>query len=305
MSLVSRGWCGLLLLGVVAGCGPNLPVNLAPNLKRAEAIRAEIDTGGAAAATAGPVLVEPTGWATLTGTIKLVGAPPAEDPLKVTQDLGTCAPGGMAPIAGTIQVGPDSGLANVLLFLTTNTPADDPKWEHESYAANKEAVLERPFDQKACLFLDRIFPARATQTIVVKNSDNVGHNANIQPKSGAKPENFTIPGGQSVNYKPGGATNDPFPVSCSIHPWMKAWMISRPNPYFAVSDKSGTFKIENLPAAAGLKLEFRGWHERSGYIEKVTLDGAPVTWKKGRFEIELEPGSTKNLEITIDASELQ
>lgn len=294
-----------MLLAVAAGCGPQLPVNLAPNMKRAELIRAEIDTGGSAAAAAGPALVEPTGWATLTGTIKLVGAAPAEDPLKVTQDLGTCAPGGKAPVAGTVQVGADGALANVLLFLTTSTPADDPKWEHPDYAANKEATVAHPFDQKNCLFLERIFPARATQTIIVKNSDNVGHNANIQPKSGAKPENFTIPGGQSVNYTPGGATNDPFPVSCSIHPWMKAWMITRPNPYFAVSDKTGAFKIDNLPAAPGLKLEFRGWHERAGYLQKVTVDGQPVTWKKGRFELELEPGATKNLEITIDATALQ
>ncbi len=294
----------MMLLAVAAGCGPQLPVNLAPNLKRAELIRAEIDTGGASTA-AGPVLVEPTGWASLTGTVKLVGAPVAEDPLKVTQDLGTCAPGGKAPVAGTVQVGGDGGLANVLFFLTTATPTDDPKWEHPDFAESKEAVLPRPFDQKACLFLDRIYPMRATQTVVVKNSDNVGHNANIQPKSGAKPENFTIPGGQSVNYKPGGATNDPFPVSCSIHPWMKSWMMSRPNPYFGVSDSSGTFKIANLPAAPGLKLEFRGWHERPGYLQKVTVDGQAVTWKKGRFEIELEPGATKNLEITIDATELK
>lgn len=305
MSVRSRGWCVLLAVTMIAGCGPKLPVNLGPNLKHAERIRAEIDTGATATAAAGPVLVEPTGWATLTGTIKVVGAPPAEEPLKVTQDLGTCAPGGMAPVAGTVQVAADGGLANFLVFLTTNTPADDPKWEHPDYTENKEATLTRPFDQKSCLFLDRIFPMRASQTVIVKNSDNVGHNANIQPKSGAKPENFTIPGAQSVNYKPGGATNDPFPVSCSIHPWMKAWMISRPNPYFAVSDKTGAFKIENLPAAPGLKLEFRGWHERPGYLQKVTVDGQAVTWKKGRFEVELEPGSTKNLEITIDASTLQ
>jgi predicted small lipoprotein YifL len=293
------------LLLPLAGCGSKLPINLPPNMERADLIRAQLDTGGAAAAT-GPVLVEPQGWATLTGTFKVIGTPPAEEPLKPTSDLGVCSPGGKAPVAGTVQVGGDGGLANVLVFLTTTAPADaGDKWEHPDYATDKEASVSHPFDQKNCLFLSRIFPMRSTQTIMVKNSDSVGHNANIQPKSGAKPENLLIPGGQSLPYKPGGFTDAPFPVACSIHPWMKAWMISRPNPYFAVSDSSGAFKIANLPAAAGLKLEFRGWHEKPGYLKEITVDGTPAKWKQGKFLVELEPGATKNLEITIDASLLK
>ena len=160
------------------------------------------------------------------------------------------------PVAGTIQVGNNGGLANVLVFLTTTAPAEGgDKWEHPDYAADKEATLAHPFDQKNCLFLSRIFAMRSTQTVMVKNSDPVGHNANIQPKSGASQGNLLIPGGQALPYKPGGATKDPFQVSCSIHPWMRSWMITRDNPYFAITDNTGTFKIENLPAAAGLKLE--------------------------------------------------
>lgn len=303
MSVHSRWWMSLALLTLV-GCGPELPVDLAPNLERAQLIRAELDTGAAAVETA-PTLVEPEGWATLSGTFKIVGVPPVEDPLKVTSDLGTCAPGGKMPVAGTIEIGSDGGLANVLVFLSTETPADDPKWEHPDYAASKEATLDDPFDQKNCLFLSRIYPMQATQTVMVKNSDPVGHNANIQPKSGARPSNLLIPAGQALPYEPNGSTDAPFPVACSIHPWMKSWMISRPNPYYAVSDKSGKFTIANLPAAPGLKLEFRGWHERPGFLQKVTVDGEVVTWKKGRFELELEPGATKELEIIIDASALQ
>jgi hypothetical protein len=293
-----------IALATALGCGQKLPVNRAPNLVRAELIRADIDAGGAAAA-AGPVLVEPTGWATLSGRFKVNGTPTPDQPLKVDKDQNVCAPGGMAPVAGTVLMSGDGGLQNVLVFLSTNTPADDAKWEHPDYAANKEITLERPFDQKNCVFLDRIYAMRATQTTVVKNSDSVSHNANIQPRSGAKVENSNIVPGGSFTYKPGGATNDPFPVSCAIHPWMKSWMMSRPNPYFAVTDKDGNFKIENLPAAEGLKLEFRGWHERSGFLGAVTVNGTAATWKKGKFELELKPGDTQNLDITLDAAVLK
>ncbi len=304
---MKRYWfCMAGLVAVATGCGEKLPVDLAPNIDRAQLIRAEIDTGGAVEKTA-EVLVEPQGWATLTGTFKVAGAPPTESPLKPTSDLNVCAPGGKAPVAGTIQVGAGGGLANVLIFLTTEAPKDaGDKWEHPDYAAARAATLPNPFDQKDCLFLSRIFPMRATQKVMVKNSDPVGHNANIQPKSRAKPENLLIPAGQSLPYAPGNYTDDPFPVACSIHPWMKAWMISRPNPYFAVTDENGKFTIENLPAAPGLKLEFRAWHELPGFLGKVTVDGEPETWKKGRFLIELNPEATqdKDLEVTIDATEL-
>jgi hypothetical protein len=293
----------LLLAVAVAGCGSKLPVDRPPNMGHAMTIREAIDAGAVSGGGAAKASVEPTGWATLSGTFKLVGAPPAPEQLDVKGgDLAVCAPGGKAVTVEHVQAGPGGGLKNVLVFLTT-FEANNPAWEHESYAAQKSAVLtERPFDQKACLFMDRIYALRATQTVPLLNSDPVGHNANIQPTRGAKQANVSIPANQSVNYSPGGESPEPFPVTCSIHPWMKSWMISRNNPYFAVTGEDGSFKLENLPAAAGLKLEFRVWHESSGFIETVSLNGQPANWKKGRFELELAPDASDTLEVEIDAS---
>jgi hypothetical protein len=292
-----------LVLFALTGCGQKLPVNRTPNLVRAELIRADIDAGGASAG-AGPALVEPNGWFTLTGKFKVNGTPAPDAPLVVDKDQNICAPDG-APVPGTIKVSADGGLANVLLFLATSAPADSDKWEHPDYAADKEGAAQHPFDQRHCLFLDRIYAVRGTQTVTLKNSDPIAHNANIQPRSGAKPENVTIPGNSSVTYKPGGAANDPFPVTCSIHPWMKTWMISRSNPYFAVTDADGNFKIVNLPAHSdGLKLEFRAWHERAGFLGAVTVNGESKTWKKGKFDLQAKAGEDQTLEVTIDAAAL-
>ena len=52
---------------------------------------------------------------------------------------------------------------------------------------------------------------------------------------------------------------------------MKARLLVRPDPYFAVSDKDGNFEIKNLPA--GTELEFQVWQEKSGYVEKAKIDG--------------------------------
>lgn len=294
--------CSLLAL-VATGCGSSLPVDRPPNMEHALAIREAIDAGAVSSGGAEKASVEPTGWATLSGTFKLVGAPPAPEQMDVKgDDRAVCAPGGKAVYVEHVEAGPGGGLKNVLIFLTTYE-ADNPSWEHPSYEADKTATLtNRPFDQKFCLFLDRIYPVRSTQTVPLANSDPVGHNANIQPTRGAKPANILIPAMQSREYTPGGESPEPFPVTCSIHPWMKTWMISRNNPYFAVTGEDGTFKLENLPAAEGLKLEFRVWHESVGFIETVSLNGQSAKWKKGRFELELAPDASESLEVVIDAS---
>jgi hypothetical protein len=272
-------------------------------MEHALAIREAIDAGAVSSGATAEVAVEPTGWATLSGTFKLVGPPPGPEQLDVKgDDLAVCAPGGKAVFVEHVQAGPNGGLKNVLLFLTTYE-ANNPAWEHPSYEAAKTATLtDRPFDQKSCLFLERIYALRSTQTAPLANSDPVGHNANIQPTRGAKPANISIPANQTVAYSPGGESPEPFPVTCSIHPWMKAWMISRNNPYFVVTGDDGTFKLENLPAGEGLKLEFRVWHESCGFIEDVSLNGTPVTWKKGRFEMELAPDAKQSLEVVIDGA---
>ena len=298
-------WLPVIAFAAVAGCGSKLPVEYPPDMKVALILRNDIDAGGASAAAVGPSLVEPSGWATLTGKFTLTGTPPEPRQLQVDKDTATCAPGGKAVYANDVIVDAAGGWANVLVFLNTAIPSDDPKWISAEYDAEKEATLTaNPFDQKNCLFLSHIYPVRSTQTVVVKNSDNIGHNAKIDPPSGVKADNLLIPGGQSVTYRAGGESKAPFPVTCSIHPWMKAYMISRNNPYFAVTKPDGTFEIKNVPAGPGLKLEFCAWQEKANFLQKVTVDGQAASWNKGKFSLELTPGETKNLNVVIDASVL-
>ena len=80
---------------------------------------------------------------------------------------------------------------------------------------------------------------------------------------------------------------------------MGAWMIIRDDPYAAVGDKQGRFKIENLPA--GRELEFQLWHEKLRLAEGVTIAGVKVDGK-GRFKITLKPDEPLELEIKVAAS---
>lgn len=298
---------GLAIVALAsAGCGGSAPVHA--NRAEALAIRQRLEkTSKGAGASEKEQLAEPQGWATLRGRFVVEGSVAKFPPLALSGgDAAYCSQNGTPPDERVI-VGEGGGLRDVVVFLTTETPSDDPKWEHPDYAELKSASLAGPigFDQKGCRFLSHVFAMRSSQKVMVINSDTVGHNTNI---SGSPPKvqsiNPNLPAGASVEYAPGGQSNQPFSVSCSIHPWMKAWMITRNNPYFAVSDADGNFEIKNVPA--GVDLEFRAWQEKVTFLGAVNVnrgDGAKKeAWKKGRFPVKLDPGATLDMHVAIDGS---
>jgi hypothetical protein len=230
--------------------------------------------GGASAAAEGPKeIANPTGWATLKGRFRLSG-PVSLPPIVVTKDNAIC--GNTAPNPAVV-LGDDNSLQFVLVYLSTKLPSLEDPWVHPSYADSAKATVE--FDQKKCIFLSHVFAMRSTQALKVLNSDTVGHNTNIP----AFKYNTLIPAGSSNSDAVPKSLNDPTDVSCSIHPWMSAFIMATPHPYLAVTNEKGEFEIKNIPA--GIDLEFRVWQEKVKYVPAATLDGKPVTWPKGKVKI--------------------
>jgi len=285
-----------LAVAAFTGCNGRVSSEPAPDKSLVANLRGEIEAGAGGGATAGTVLAEPQGWATLSGKFTVSGTVLPRAALKIDKNEDVCAPGGKTVFERDVVVGPNGELANVLIFLTTKTP-DDPKWIDESYTATKNATVE--FDQKQCIFLTRVFAMRSTQTMKILNSDSTSHNTNLAPKGGAKPFNGNVPPNGSVLYSPGGEEPGAFPVACNVHPWMKAWMITRNNPYFAVSKADGTFEIAKLPAS--VDLEFRVWQESAQFLESVSLDGNNIKWPKGRYKLKLEDTKDVKIDVVVSA----
>ena len=258
--------------------------------------------GEAAGKTEVVVAAEPTGFATIKGTFKLVGTAPARVPLSITKDMNICMPGGTQVLNEHLVVAPGGGIKDVLIFCNSKFPAGDPKWEHPDYATAKaEKML---FDQKSCVFLTHVVAARTGQTVLLKNSDSVGHNANIVAKGKALSSNFNIGGNSTSDYLVTGESAEPFDVSCSVHPWMAAKMITRDNPCFAVTKADGSFEIKNVPA--GVPLDFKIWQESSNFISVATINGKVVKLPKGKLTLKdkdlLKPNEQRTLEVTVDVS---
>jgi hypothetical protein len=196
-------------------------------------------------------------------------------------------------------IGPDGGLANVLIFVSQKLPDDEP-WTHpDSKPGKSDEVV---FDQKECVFLTRLLALQSSQPIRIKNSDPVGHNTSLKPKKNPAYDQ-TIPSNAAGLYQPKAEEDQPFPVACAIHPWMKAYMITRRNSYFAVTKPDGSFEISNLPA--GVELEFRVWQERTNFMQEVTVNGTSEKWAKGRFKRTLNAGETTSLEVQIPGTLFQ
>ena len=50
-------------------------------------------------------------------------------------------------------------------------------------------------------------------------------------------------------------------ITCDVHKWMSSFVVVKANPYFAVTDENGRFRIENVPAGT-YKIE--AWQEKLG-----------------------------------------
>ena len=290
----NRRIAALSAVATAAALGCNQPTEMGKfaNLGAAEKIRTALV--GDAAAAEGEVAATGTGWATIRGRFIFEGDPPTMPPYPVNKDATVCAPGGQPPPQESLVVdSATKGIANIAIYPRKVSRV------HETAGPKTEPFV---FDQEVCVFLTHVAAVTVDQPIEIKNSDNVGHNTNI---SGQNSFNQTIPSGGSTPFAAKREEATPAPVSCSIHPWMRAYLLPRKNAYFAVTKPDGSFEIANLPA--GEEVEIQVWHESAaGGKGALFVDddaAKALEWDdKGRFKITLEENEDRELNITVPAS---
>ena len=203
----------------------------------------------------------PTG--TIEGTITLTGDAP-EMPLLRRGSDPTCDTGPMK--AETISVGKDGGLANVLVRIK---PGTVPGW------APDESVV---VDQTNCMYRPRVQGGVRGQKVEVRNSDKTTHNVHARHLPLGKRQgietivNRAQPAGVTMSFELG---DEPVAkLKCDYHGWMQGYVVVSDNPYFAVTDADGVFKLEGAPAGPQT---IETWHEYYGLKEAnvdVAADGS-------------------------------
>jgi hypothetical protein len=283
------------LLAATSGCGGQAAAGPPAETEVALDIRKKLEAGAAESVAAGDAAASTgTAWGTLAGRFTFEGTPPAPGRLNVDKDTEVCGKG-MGILDNSLLVSSDGGIANIVVYARA-------KRFHES-AKPLEGKSDAPvvFDQKNCMFLSHVMPFQLGTPMDIKNSDPIGHNTKIDPQRGV-PFNQTLAVGQAAPYMATAEETFPATVSCSIHPWMRAYILPRKDKYFAVTKDDGTFEIANLPA--GEEVELQVWHEHgTGPGHGLVLDRKDLKWTdKGRFKINLKPDETTNLDLKVPAA---
>lgn len=238
------------------------------------------------------------GWGNLRGRFVFGGDPPQPVKLVVTKDLQVCGKGDL--FNESLVVHPENkGIRNVVvqLYLKRN---DKRPPIHDSYAAAANSVVQ--LDNVLCRFDGHVVGVQTSQTLLIRNLDAVGHNTKIDALSNTA-INPILAANSQLEHQFTKPERAPVPVSCSIHPWMSGHLLVVDHPYFCITDENGEFEIANLPAG---DWSFSAWHEKSRYITDVTVDGAEVTWGRGRFDQPIRNETTTDMgEIVIAAEKFE
>jgi hypothetical protein len=202
---------------------------------------------------AGPV----GGSASVKGTVKFDGTAPKPTRIDMSQDP-ICAKAHPTPATTEdVVVGTDSGLANVVVYIS------DGLTSHDFQPPQQPAMLE----QKGCQYRPHVLALQASQKLDIVNSDETTHNIHPNP-SNNREWNMTQPHAMPLEQT-FAREEIAIPVKCNVHPWMKGYIAVFKHPYFAVTDKNGSFELKDLPPGT---YTITAWQEKLGtQIQKVTV----------------------------------
>lgn len=205
-------------------------------------------------------------WGDLSGKIvvRFRVSPAPSPPLKVQ---------GESIADESLLVAQDGGLINAVIYVATPSIA-----VHPELAANAKSQVTMTL--KNYRVQPRGVPVWVgRQSVLFENREGFGINLNVQPL-GDQAINPLLRPGESASFNPACQQTVPVPVGCNIHSWLRGYIVPRENPYVAVTDAKGTFKLAKLPAQL---LEFQLWHEKFGYLDTPQQP-------KGRFTRQIKPG---------------
>lgn len=233
-------------------------------------------------------------WGHLSGRFVYDGEVPTSKPLEVTRDSDTF--GKTVEDDSLIVHKENQGVANVIVYLL---PEKERKLRvHASY--DKDAEAKIGLEVSRGRWSPRVLLIRTTQTLVERNHDPVAHAAFLHLLANP-PRASIIHAGHPVEHRFSVEERMPGLIGCNIHPWERAFLLVRANPYMAKSDLDGKFEIKNLPVG---EHTFQVWHERTGYLRNVRC-GPVATDSKGRFTLAIRGGEQTTLDAAVPGSRFE
>jgi plastocyanin len=188
----------------------------------------------------------------ISGSVKFKGTAPAPKKLDVGKDKEVCD---KSPKYDSTLVVKDGNLSNAVVTIT-------------DIKSGKRIDLKKvTLDQKGCEYKPHVLAFPAGTTVEILNPDGILHNVHSYSKAN-KAFNMAQPKFKKTLEvkieKP-----ETVELKCDVHGWMHGWLVATENPYFAVTDGSGSFKLTDVPAGS---YTVEVWHEKLGKsTQKVTV----------------------------------
>ncbi|MEO2016139.1 MAG: hypothetical protein ABGZ53_17405 [Fuerstiella sp.] len=227
-------------------------------------------------------------WSTLKGRIVFPGKPPAQAPLVITRDEEVC--GGLGLLDESFIVNQQNGgLHNVVVWLSSKSEVP----VHPSLTDVSKPVK---LDNKDCRFVPRIVPIRTEQVLQCTNADPVAHNVAVYARRN-QPFSIIVPQGEPLERTFRREELLPIRVDCSIHAWMRAYLVVTEHPYAAVTDRNGRFTIKHVPQG---KWQYRFWHETPGYLDTLSDGKKTVELSRGTWELDINTAEVDLGELAVD-----
>lgn len=175
-----------------------------------------------------------------------------------------------------VTVRPDGGLKDVVVVV-------------EGVERGKPfTVTNARVEAKLCQFLPFVTVVGDTRRVTVFNHDPVPHDIQgLAPDQSGNERVFSRP-----SLRARGTTDlvrlakghHVFTMQCSMHPYMQNWGYAVDNPYYAVTDATGSFSIKDLPPGT---YRLKAWHPILGTQEQ---------------EITVAPNETISLDLSFEAN---
>jgi plastocyanin len=202
------------------------------------------------------------GRGTIKGHVGLSGPEPGNPVIRMGKDPMCAAINrGKQVVQEIVAASLDGSLANVFVRLQGTLPPTP--------VPSEPATI----DQRSCVYVPRVMGVRVGQTLQVRNDDEILHNVHSLSVKG-NTFNVSEPKAGMVQQFKMKDEEVMLRIKCDIHSWMTTYVGVVSNPYFAVSNKGGTFEIGNVPPGTYTII---AWQERYGPLTKtVTVRAGAV-----------------------------
>ncbi len=195
---------------------------------------------------------------TISGVVKFKGTAPAPKKIEANKDTEVC--GKTAKFDESLVVS-GGHLVNAVVYIS------------DIKKGKKMEPQKVTLDQKGCDYQPHVVAFTAGSSVNIMNDDGILHNIHSYSKANT-PFNMAQPKFKktlTVKIDKPEAVN----IKCDVHGWMNGWLFSSENPYYAVTQKDGSFKLTDVPAGT---YNVEVWHETLGKVsQKVTVKAKEET----------------------------